>query len=440
MHNRSIQSSLSWWLAIQTFCCLAATSAVIYAVAHYSFNQKQEAEIGRHQGMIQTLYNQASATQDWDGLRTELLSFFQTHNDLAVRLKRNEKVIFSSGPSEYAHSWKFEILTPPADAPELELRVGIEVDADREILKTLAIALIAVSISASMVVSLTGTRLVRKALAPLRALAKETSQIGPHLLGKRLTESAYGCEMTPFVRQFNHMLQRTEQAYHQLEAFNADVAHELRTPLANLIGEAEVELAKPRNAEELREVLMSNVEEARRLSTIVSDMLFLSRADRGVIARAVHAETLSFLTRDVIEFYEAVLESMDLKVKVIGDAEIAVDPGLIKRAISNLLDNAIRYSEAGTDIKIEIENKADETWVIVSNKGVAIPSATEAKVFERFYRADHSRTGANHGLGLAIVAAIARMHSGQTKAFSYLGTTTIGFSINNQLRKSVSTL
>ncbi len=433
MRSRSIQSSLSWWLAIQTFCCLAVTSAVIYAVAHYSFNEKQISEITRHQGMIQMLYGQAKATQDWEGLCAELSSFFQTHDELAVQLKRNDQVVFYSGPGVGTDHWKFKILPPPAEAIELELQIGIDVESDERILRTLAIALVAVSIIASMVVSITGTRLVRKALTPLRELAKETSQIGPHRSGRRLSESMYGVEMVPFVRQFNHMLERTEQAYQQLEAFNADVAHELRTPLANLIGEAEVELSKPRNADELREVLMSNVEEARRLSVIVSDMLFLSRADRGVVARAVHIEAISRLAWDVIEFHEAVLESAGLEVKVIGDAEIAADPGLVKRAISNLLDNAIRHSTAGASIRIEIENVADQAWITVSNQGPALRAGTEARIFERFFRLDGSRSGVNHGLGLAIVLAIARMHAGTTKAYSYSGTTAIAFSIKRNL-------
>jgi len=429
MATRSIQRSLSWWLAIQTLCCLAVTSAVIYVVAHHSFDQRQRAEIVRHEGMIRALYGEAKAADNWDGLRTELLDFFRTHDELAVQLRRNGELIFAAGPAASTGSWRQERLMPRADAPELELQMAIDVGSDRGVLRTLAIALLIVSLGASLVASLIGARLVRRALTPLRSLARETRQVGPHASGKRLDEGAYGTEMAPFVHQFNQMLERTEQAYQQLEAFNADVAHELRTPLANLIGEAEVELAKPRNADELREVLLSNVEEARRLSAIVSDMLFLSRADRGVTARTEHVEALSIPALDVVEFHEAVLESRGLTVELVGDAGVEADLGLVKRAISNLLGNAIQYATTGSVIRIDIGRRDGATWVGISNQGPDIPAGAGDKLFERFYRVDRSRTGAHYGLGLAIVAAIARMHGGETRASSCAGTTTVAFSI-----------
>lgn len=429
MAARSIQSSLSLSLALQTRCCLAVTSAVIYFVAYQRFEKNQRAEIVRHEGMIRTLYGQAKATGDLTGLKAELTDFFRTHDELSVQLKRNSEVILATGPYSNTETWRRERLSGAPAAPELELLMGVDVRSDRMVLKKLAIALVMVSLAATLVMSMTGTRLVRRGLTPLRSLAKETREVGPHASGKRLDEDAYGTEMEPFVHQFNLMLERAEQAYQQLETFNADVAHELRTPLANLIGEAEVELGQPRNAEELREVLLSNVEEARRLAAMVTDMLFLSRADRGVTARTVHVASLSQPVQDVVEFHEAILESKDLSVEVFGEATAEADLGLVKRALSNLLGNAIQYATPGSVIWIEISSRQEAIWIDVSNEGPAIPSGAEEKLFERFYRVDRSRTGANYGLGLAIVAAIARMHGGKTKASSSSGRTTVAFSI-----------
>ncbi|QHI97665.1 heavy metal sensor histidine kinase [Xylophilus rhododendri] len=429
MASRSIQRSLSWRLALQTLCCLAATSLLIYLVVRHAFDEGQQTEIARHETMIRAMYGHARGDGDWGGLQTELAEFFRTHDEFAVRLTRDGQVFFVSGPDAGSPGWRHELLPVSDKTPELGLRLGIDVRSDRRVLHTLALALVVISLAVSLVVSLTGARLVRRALHPLRALARETRQVGPHVSGQRLDERGFGAEMEPLVHQFNRMLERNEQAYRQLEAFNADVAHELRTPLANLIGEAEVELSKPRGVDELRETLLSNVEEARRLSAIVSDMLFLSRADRGVTARTERIEALSQPVRDVVEFHEALLESKALRVDILGDAEVQADAALIKRAISNLLGNAIRYAEAGSAIRIAIRTRGALTWIEVANQGPAIPEGMGERLFERFFRVDRSRGGPHYGLGLAIVSAIARMHGGQTRAGSEAGSTTVAFSV-----------
>lgn len=197
MATRSIQRSLSWWLAIQTLCCLAVISALIYMVAHHSFDQRQRAEIVRHEGMIHALYSLAKSADNWDVLRDELHDFFRTHDELAVQLRRNGELIFAAGPAASTRSWRQERLVPRADAPELELQLGVDVGSDRAILRTLAFALVIVSLGTSLVASLIGARLVRKALTPLRSLALETRRVGPHSSGKRLDEGAYGTEMAP---------------------------------------------------------------------------------------------------------------------------------------------------------------------------------------------------------------------------------------------------
>ena len=147
---------------------------------------------------------------------------------------------------------------------------------------------------------------------------------------------------------------RLEGAYQQLEGFNADVAHELRTPLATLIGETEVALSRERSPEVLRETLLSNLEELQRLAAMVNDMLFLSKADRGAQARRGQQTSLAGLARQVTDFHEAALAERNLRVIVSGDAVIPVDEPLFKRAVSNLLGNAIRFADADSDIVVQI--------------------------------------------------------------------------------------
>ena len=224
-----------------------------------------------------------------------------------------------------------------------------------------------------------------------------------------------------------------------MEAFNADVAHELNTPLTTLISSCELALRKPRSAVELQDILASNLEDLQRMAGIVADMLFLSHADRGTEARRSAKVSLAELASEVAEFHEAVLQEAHLQVLIDGDASVAVDARLVRRALSNLLGNASRYAEAGSTITIEIsqsvvetpDGKRDNVSIAVINRGAEIDHIHLPRLFDRFYRADASRAHANlnHGLGLAIVAAIARMHGGTAFATSSSGITKIGISL-----------
>ncbi|RYE59373.1 MAG: heavy metal sensor histidine kinase, partial [Hyphomicrobiales bacterium] len=254
---------------------------------------------------------------------------------------------------------------------------------------------------------------------------------GPGKPGTRIDPTSYATELQPWIGQFNALLARVERAYAQLEAFNADVAHELRTPLANMIAQVEIELSQVRTLGALQDALGSQLEEAQRLSTIVTDMLFLSKADQGAVARRTGPVSVAAQVAAVGEFHEAGMELSQLSLRVEGDAELQVDAGLLRRAVSNLLGNAIRYAEPQSVIRTVIVREGKMVSLTVVNQGKPIEAAALPHLFERFYRADRSRSGSSshHGLGLAIVSAIARMHGGSTFAESARGVTRIGFSV-----------
>jgi two-component system heavy metal sensor histidine kinase CusS len=201
--------------------------------------------------------------------------------------------------------------------------------------------------------------------------------------------------------------------------------------LATLIGSTELALRKARGAVELREVLGSNMEELQRIAAIVQDMLFLSQADRGAMARRVATPSLAAVARAVADYHEAALADAGLSLDVRGDAAGEFDIPLLQRALSNLVSNATRYADRGTTIVIDIAVEgADEVTLTVIDHGVTIGPEHLPRLFDRFYRSDRARAGAhqNHGLGLSIVAAIARMHGGRTFATSTGGLTVIGMS------------
>ena len=258
-------------------------------------------------------------------------------------------------------------------------------------------------------------------------------------LGQRLKLAYPVQELQPAVDQFNALMGRLERAYVQLESFNADVAHELRTPLTALIGQTEVALSRERSADSLRDTLASNLEEMQRLSAIVNDMLFLSQADRGAVARRSEPVSLAELAHQVAEFHEGVLDEAGLRLSVVGDARVAVDASLVKRAMSNLMGNASRFAEPGSTVQVRIEpdtgTEGRGVQVVVENRGPAIEPQHLPHLFDRFFRADAARCckeEIHHGLGLAIVAAIARMHAGDTFARSQDRVTQIGFTLGPQ--------
>jgi two-component system heavy metal sensor histidine kinase CusS len=203
-------------------------------------------------------------------------------------LYADRQTVYESRPADSSTRWRWSSIDlkdlPQVDA-DPKLWLGVDVREDEKLLHRLGLTLLGVAVLGSMLVSLTGVLLVRRGLRPLQQLAVQLAATGPEFSNRRIDPSAYTLELVPWINQFNAVLARAEQAYQQFEAFIANVAHELRTLLANMIAEVEVELARPRTPEALQDALISNLEETRRLSTIVTDMLFLSKSDRGATAR-----------------------------------------------------------------------------------------------------------------------------------------------------------
>lgn len=434
----SLGQRLSWLFAGQTLLGLGLVSACIYAVMLFNLASKADAELARKSELVKHLVREAAQSGDLPTMRHKLDEFFTAHEDLQVSLLDGSgmQAYESPGSARRApllRSATFE-LPRGAALPNLALaRITMDRSGDAQLLTGLAAALVIATLLGAGVVSAAGFWMVRRSMAPLRGLTDQIKALSPDQLGPRLSLDRPVQELQPWIDQFNELLGRLAYAYHQLEGFNADVAHELRTPLATLIGQTEVELARDRSADDLRETLGSNLEEVRRLSSIVNDMLFLSRADRGAKASAAPLASLASEARHVLEFYEGALAERGLSASVAGDAQASFDKGLVRRAISNLLSNAIRYAEPASEIRMAIASAGRVATVVVHNTGQPVSTLELPRLFDRFFRIQASREGGseNHGLGLAIVAAIAHMHGGQTLAACEGGITSIGFTISN---------
>ena len=228
------------------------------------------------------------------------------------------------------------------------------------------------------------------------------------------------------------MLARLEDSFRRLSDFSSDLAHELRTPISNLMTQTQVALARARTADEYREILYSNLEEYERLSQMTSDMLFLAKADNGLIATRTEPVDLASEVESLFAFYEALAEERDVRLVLAGEGRARVDRDMLRRAISNLLSNAIRHTPHGGEIRVHIsESGSGQTELSVENPGSPIAPEHLLRLFDRFYRVDASRRkeGEGAGLGLAITKSIVEAHVGSISASSKGGIFRFAFSV-----------
>jgi len=436
----SLGRRLSWWLAVQAFVGLSAVCLVVYIVAVMSLSSRQSESLHQKQDLIRHVLSEAVSARDASDLRHRLDDALMGHRDLGLRLG------IPGGPALYQTVLASQVVPGRISTVELPFvwhggstitaTLSLDTSDDDRLLRRLASTLMASASLGAVLVSLGGFLLVRRGLLPVSDLVEQTQRLAADTLRRQLDGSGQPDELKPLVEQFNALLQRLSRAYEQLEAFNADVAHELCTPLTMLISSTELSLRKDREEDELRYVLGSNLEDLRRLSGIVHDMLFMSQADRGVQARRERVLSLALLATSVVEYHEAALEEAGVTIEIAGDAAADVDPGLLRRALSNLVGNATRYATRGSLVRVEIVGRpAGGAQLLVVNQGQTIHSADLPRLFDRFFRGDSARAdgAAHHGLGLAIVAAIARMHGGRPIATSADGTTAIGLSLSGRL-------
>lgn len=430
----SLRTWLSWWLAIQTFMALSLVCVAVYYATNLNLARRQEALIQQKVEVVRHVVEENGADDDAARMRHKLEDFFYGRPEFTLVLEIDgQRVVFGNpidNDPTRERRISFTLPYPGTPGDSLTAELILDISDDIRLRKGLAGTLFACALFGAVVVAAMGTVTVRKALAPLDSLVQQAAKLSPDRIGERLNEKGQAREILPLVRQFNAVLQRLERAYVQMEGFNADVAHEMRTPLTTLIGETELALHKRLDQEELLDILGSNLEELQRLSSIVKDMLFLSQADRGARVRGAWEPSVSAIVQEVNQYHEAEALEAGVVLAVVGDAAFQIDRPLFQRAISNLLSNAIRYASAGSTIEIAISSTAaGELTVAVRNEGEPISPEHLPRLFYRFYRSDSAREfdANHHGLGLAIVSAIARMHGGDTFARSSGRYTTIGF-------------
>ncbi|MDP9004097.1 MAG: heavy metal sensor histidine kinase [Verrucomicrobiota bacterium] len=292
------------------------------------------------------------------------------------------------------------------------LQVAQDRSADEQFMKefgALLAAVLALGILASAAIAFTVTK---RGLRPLAKMTRSLRRVGPKRLHERVPLTGWPREVQPLAVAFDEMLDRLEDSFTRLSQFSADLAHELRTPIANIRGEGEVALTRARMPDEYRQVIESSVTECERLSAIVDNLLFLARAEaaEGPVQRAVFAGKEA--VEKVTAFHELIAEERRVSISVSGKADIHADPMLFGRAVSNLVENALHFTPAGGTISVAIAAGATGSKIFVTDSGCGIAAEDLPRVFDRFYRADSSRSAQGSGLGLALVKSIMDLHGG----------------------------
>lgn len=257
---------------------------------------------------------------------------------------------------------------------------------------------------------------VRWGHAPMRQLSSRIGSIGSGQLHHRLDALQVPEELQHLVESFNGMLVRLQDSFKRLSDFSADIAHELRTPVANLTTQAQVALSRARTVGDYQELLHSSLEELQRLSRMIGDMLFLAQADHSRSPLARTEVDLGGEVRELFDFFEALAEDRNVRLGLQGQVRpVLGDRSMLRRAISNLLSNGLRYTPAGQTLSVHLVQRPQAVEIRVENPGPAIAEEHLPRLFDRFYRIDPARQykGDGSGLGLAIVKSIVEAHGGE---------------------------
>lgn len=324
------------------------------------------------------------------------------------------------------HSMSATVGTALARGAPAVVVIAMDVSLHHRFMSSFQGALWVVVIAAAIFSSFVGKVAVRRGLAPLSAIRQGASGITASRLDYRLPLEAVPVELEGLVEALNGMLSRLQDSFQRLNDFSADLAHELRTPVSNILTQTQVMISKARTAEQYREVLYSNVEELTSLSRMISDMLLLAKADHGLMLPFQEQVSLGREVHELFSFFEAVAEAKHVRLVAHGEGEVWGDRMLLRRALSNLLSNAIRHSVEQGEVRITIDaGPAGDVLICVDNAGDPITAEQMPRLFDRFYRGSAVRGGAsdNAGLGLAIAKSIIGLHGGQISARSEGGVT-----------------
>lgn len=438
MNRMSLTARISALFSLCAALVLIALGWSVVRSVETHFLEMDRAEIEGKLTLVRTLLERARTPTELQAVPQLLDDALVGHHGLSVTLLAADgSVWFSSGhgghlPEHLPHTedlalWKQHgqsyrtrsapIVPGVSGAAALRVVITLDISHHRVFMDDFLRMLLLATALAAFTTAALGWLATHMGLRPLRRISELVARLSASSLHERLPESRVSGEIQQLTQAFNAMLTRLENSFRRLSEFSSDIAHELRTPVSNLMTQTQVILSRPRSVEEYRESLQSAAEEYEHLARMISDMLFLAQADNQLIAPRCEPVDLAGEARALAEFHGIVAEEKGVQINVVGMANVAGDRTMLRRALSNLLSNAIRHCPDGGMVNIQLSDSPQGVTVIIDNPG-EIPVENLPRLFERFYTGDAARRpgGEGVGLGLAIVRSIVEIHHGEIAA------------------------
>jgi len=447
----SLTARLTLLFASASAGVLMLAGLLLSQTVEHHFLQQDMEEIAGRLGRVRELLLSATSRRALDALPQHLNDALVGHSTLALAIagKDGGRWFASSGdslpqalleapptgegnPVQWSHGvrvYRGVTVGMPTGIPgeePLTVAVALDITPHMEFMDTFRMLLWGAMAVAVGVMALLGWVVARSGLHPLREVVSTIATVTGSRLTQRLNESGVPGELTDLVSAFNAMLGRLEDSFRRLSDFSSDIAHELRTPISNLMTQTDVALSRARSAEEYRAVLHSSLEEYERIARMIRDMLFLAMADNGMIAVNAGPIDLANEVQELFEFYKALADECGVRLAVSGGGTLEGDKLMLRRAVNNMLSNALRHSVPGGTISVRIErHDRGVIEIAVENTGEDIPPEHLPRLFDRFYRVDPSRqrNSEGAGLGLAITKSIVEAHGGSVTVNSRGGRT-----------------
>jgi heavy metal sensor kinase len=324
-----------------------------------------------------------------------------------------DDLIYVTFEEKKLSSYPLRTILFPVRGPNI-IQVGVSLENIEPALRRLMLIMFLVGSLLMLFASFGGNFIIRKALKPVRSVVHAAKDISTDDLTLRIESGHRGDEIGELVETFNDMISRLNKSVKKIKQFSGDVSHELRTPLTIIRGEIEVLLRKERSKEDYQKTLNSILEETAYLERIINDLLFLSRIealDQKGFDKPVHLDAVLL---EVVESQElaAKKKGVRLDIQKIEPAKIMGEKILLERMLTNIVDNAIRFTPSDGRIEVSLENQNGSIALWIRDTGIGIPEESLSLIFDRFYVVDKSRskeTGGS-GLGLSIVKRVADSH------------------------------
>jgi two-component system, OmpR family, heavy metal sensor histidine kinase CusS len=448
----SITSRLTFLFAVSSLVLVAVMGVYLYRARDAELDQESTELLSDTVDFVRTIVSRQKDTTDltrphfWDAL-----SIAGSRLHMFILSDRNEALVATSPlkippailPAPVADRQRVtrSVLWSAPDGHRYRIVAGtgnfgvgevhpvlillaLDITAEERRLRAYQETLIGMLLIGALCAAALGHFIARRSLAPVRRIAKTASEITSARLERKLKLDDAPVELRELAAAFNGMLDRLRDSFSRLSQFSSDIAHELRTPINNLMGEAQVALTRARTPEEYCELLASALEEYERLSRMIESMLFLARADDPQMKIAAASIDARAEVEKICEFFQVVADDSGVLIRCTGDAKIFADPLLFRRAIGNLLSNALRHTPRGGEIVLEVKSEPrGATTAVVMNPGPGIPPQHLARIFDRLYRVESARekTTEGVGLGLAIVKSIMELHRGTVSVESTPG-------------------